>query len=336
SPQGMAFAPDGNLLVSTSAGDILRFSPTGEPLGNFVTGLGNGLAKIALGFQGPTNRAFAAHLGGRLLSFDVAPDGTGIPGPVVTNGGAAPIGVAVGTGNAAPTRAGTDITVALNTFTSTFATISTSGLTEAACGEYKDPRERGCGPEGAACGPEGGEGVCEAGYCKRDLPLVELTRGRIDHGTIIPAYVRGFGKGSPNGFPTFLVCQTVTTARFGGAITHIEEEHEWLRWPHVGPVGPGNGEPPCRDTDPGGDDRTQQVRSFWAPTPGAEPGIVEGNRFVDISTGCTGSNRSNPPNYSLLLPAVRDTRTVPEVVADKLDHLLATVADFRARGFITP
>src|SRR5262249_52780976 len=48
SPRGMAFAPDGNLLVSTSAGDILRFSPTGEPLGNFVSGVGNGLAKIAL------------------------------------------------------------------------------------------------------------------------------------------------------------------------------------------------------------------------------------------------------------------------------------------------
>jgi hypothetical protein len=63
---------------------------------------------------------------------------------------------------------------------------------------------------------------------------------------------------------------------------------------------------------------------------------VEGNRFVDISSGCTGSNRSNPPNYSLFLPAVRDTRTAPGVVADKLDQLLATVADFRARGFITP
>src|SRR5262249_47496676 len=33
-PQGMAFAPDGSLLVTTLGGDILRFDPTGVALPN--------------------------------------------------------------------------------------------------------------------------------------------------------------------------------------------------------------------------------------------------------------------------------------------------------------
>src|SRR5262249_29380168 len=67
-----------------------------------------------------------------------------------------------------------------------------------------------------------------------------------------------------------------------------------------------------------------------------EPAVAEGNRFFDISNGCTGSNRSNPPNYSLFLPAVRDTRAADVIVTEKIEQLLATVATFRSAGFITP
>jgi hypothetical protein len=336
SPQGMAFAPDGNLLVATSSGDILRFTPTGARLGNFFAGLGNGPFKIAVGFQDKTNGAFVAQRNGtKVLSFNIAADGTGVLGPTVTRGLNAPVGVGLGTGNAAPTRAGSDVTVQLHTFTSTFDTITTSGLTDAACGEYADPRQGECTGE-SACGPAEHPGTCDAGFCRRELTVAELTGGRINLNVLIPDHVRAFGKGTPTGTPTFFLCETATTARFAGTINHIEEEGEWLKWPHSGPVGPGNGEPPCRDSDPGGEDRTQQVRAFWAPIPGTEPGITEGNRFIDISNGCTGSNRSTPPNYSLFLPAVRDTRTVPDIVGDKLDELLATIADFRSRGFITP
>jgi hypothetical protein len=336
-PQGMAFAPDGNLLVATAGGDILRFDPTGARLGNFFAGLGNGPFKITVGFQGETNRAFVAQRNGtKVLSFNIAADGTGVLGATVTQGLNAPVGVGLGTGNAAPTRAGSDVTVQLHTFTSTFDSITTSGLTDAACCEYADPRQGECTGSGSACGPAEHPGTCDAGFCRRELPVAELTRGRINLDVLVPDYVRAFGKGTPTGTPTFFLCQTATTARFGGTINHIEEEGEWLKWPHKGKVGPGNGEPPCRDSDPGGEDRTQQVRAFWAPTPVTEAAITEGNRFIDISNGCTGSNRSTPPNYSLFLPAVRDTRTVQDILRGKLDELLATIADFRSRGFITP
>jgi hypothetical protein len=338
-PQGMAFAPDGNLLVSTVGGDVLRFSPTGAHLGNFFTGAGTGLAKLSVGFQERTNRAFLAQRNGtKIVSFDIAGDGTGVLGPTVTQGVNSPIGVAIGTGNAAPTHTGTGVTVQLNTFTSRFDSITAAGLTDAACREYADIRKGECTVEGASCGPAAHQGVCASGFCKRDLPVSELTGGRINLDVVIPSYVRGFGKGLPTGTPTFFLCQTATTAQFAGTISHVEEEGEWLLWPHTGPrATPGNGEPPCRDSEqPGGVDRTQQVRAFWAPTPLAEPEIVEGDRFIDISTGCTGSNRSNPPNYSLLLPAVRDTRTVQDIVDDKLGALQDTIARFRQDGFITP
>jgi hypothetical protein len=337
-PQGMAFAPDGNLLVTTMGGDILRFGPTGaRVLPNFTTtGLGSGLLKIAVGFQDHANRAFVTQTAGhRVRAFTIADDGTGSAAGIVSQGLTAPVGVGIGTGNAAPTHRGNDVTVQLNTFTSKFDSITSAGLTDAACAEYADPRENESCESCAAH-----EGTCEEdGFCRRDLTLAELTGGAINLASVIPGHVRAFRKNNPeHGTPTFFLCQTATTAQFAGTISHIEEEGEWLKWPHTGSEAtPGNGEPPCRDSEqPGGVDHAQQVRAFWAPTPGAEPGIVEGARFIDISSGCTGSNRSNPPNYSLFLPAVRDTRALQDILDDKLGALQDTIASFRQDGFITP
>jgi len=352
-PEGMAYAPDGNLLVTTNSGRILRFKPDGTRADPFVfaSDSGGGLYKIAVGFQAPVdgpvqNRAFVTQRNARdhnVLAFKIEDNGTGTALPDVSSGFKFPLGVGIGNGKARPTRASDPnnpndpVTVQLDTFSSTFARINTAGLTDATCSLYPDPRETECAQltAGCACGP-GGTGTCKAGFCSRSLSLSELTSGGLDFTSSIPPYVRSFRKNDPvKGVPTFFVCQTVTTAQFGGTLTGVEEEGEWLKWPFTGStVEPGNGEPACRDSE--GSDRTMQVRGFWAPIPGAEPAIVEGDRFIDISTGCTASNRSNPPDYSLFLPAVRDTRDVKDIVDDKLSQLLATVGDFRSRGFITP
>jgi hypothetical protein len=334
-PEGMAFAPDGSLLVSTNAGDVIQFSNTGTLVNpTFTSGVGPGVFKIAVGFQGGQNRLFLTQaVGHNVYAFNLPPSGPPtLAGQPVRQGLVFPLGVGIGTGRAAPTPQGTGVTVQLDTFRSTFDQITTTGLTDAACAFYVDPRE-GC-TSSASCT---GGGACTSGFCVEDLPLTRLNPALPP--AVIPSYVRTFRRFDPaTGPPTIFICQTATTAQFAGSINHVEEEGEWLQWPHTGPEPlPGNGEPACRDSEPGGSDRTQQSRSFWAPTPGTEPPIVEGSRFIDISNGCTASNRSTPPNYSLFLPAVRDTRALKGgggVVDDKLASLLSTVQEFKHEGLI--
>ena len=79
-PNGLAIGPDGNLLISTGGGIILRFAPDGTRLmPDFANGLGNGKFKIEVAPDAGAFKAYVADRNGaELLRFNFEPDGTGI------------------------------------------------------------------------------------------------------------------------------------------------------------------------------------------------------------------------------------------------------------------
>jgi len=305
---GMVQGPDGNLLIVTAAGDVLRYfvpapAPPAAAFDTLVSGLGNGPFKIAVGFQnvpGPSGlvartRAFVTqrNITGRVLSFDL--DGaTAVQSHEVAAGLEAPVGVGIGTAKAVPTPAGTGTLVTLDHIDSTFDKVNTSGFTDSTCLAFTDPR----------------------GTADGSLNLKDLDSRLPDR--IIPSYVRTFPVGTPTaGDPIFFVCLADTSAGFVRTIDSHEDEATQLGY-----------QPDCLDPDP-----SLQPRFFWVPADG-EPPIVEKDgttmEFIDVSSACrnTGSNRAITPDYSILLPIVRDTRPVTDIVGFKLQSLAETLTSF--------
>lgn len=309
---GMVQGPDGNLLIVTGGGDVLRYNVSTQAfeISPLISGLGNGPFKIAVGFQnvpGPSGlvartRAFVTqrNITGRVLSFDF--DGaTAVQSHEVSAGLQAPVGVGIGTGKAVPTPAapeGTKTVVTLDHIDSTFDHVNVSGFTDSTCIALRDPRET------------------DQGFQERPLNLKELDSRLPDR--IIPSYVRTFLVGAPAaGDPIFFVCLADTSAGFVRTIDSHEDEATQLHY-----------QPDCLDPDP-----SLQPRFFWVPADG-EPPIVEKDgttmTLIDVSSACrnTGSNRAVTPDYSILLPIVRDTRPVTDIVGFKLQSLGETLTSF--------
>jgi hypothetical protein len=98
-PTGLAFAPDGTLLIGTSRGAVLRFDANGQRLTpDFVAGLGRTRLRLAAGLDDGVERVFVSdEEGERLLRYDVAPDGIALQPPAVVSLGEEPGGIAVAT-----------------------------------------------------------------------------------------------------------------------------------------------------------------------------------------------------------------------------------------------
>ena len=132
----------------------------------------------------------------------------------------------------------------------------------------------------------------------------------------VPAFARALRKalpgdlpGHPTGPETFLLAIIKTTAAFGRtAASHFEEEERGIlgTCAGLGPQSAQEGEP----------------RTFYAPETGApklEPGLVEGETFIDVSDGC-GSNKGSGWNFSLYLTG-RDPSTPVQIIDRKIPGL---------------
>jgi len=114
-----------------------------------------------------------------------------------------------------------------------------------------------------------------------------------------------------NGF--YLVHVSSTTADVYGAT----QEHEV----HEEDLGIG-GAPYLCDALPARTTGSTQPRLFYA-TDNDDPAIIEGNRFIDITTGCN-SHIGRGGTFSLFLAAT-DDRGLDAIVAGKLDNLRAAL-----------
>ncbi len=323
-PAGMAFG-GGYLLVSTIGGNVLRVRPDGttDPT-NFVSGLGNGPFKIAVGFQDDEDVACLVQRNGHsAFLIKINADGTGTVDDSESQNLESPQGVGIGNGNGVFIPAVPSVTAAFQAQDTTFTGTTEGGGADLACRllPLPDPRESECNP-GGTC-----SGICQDGFCERDLLLNELDPGLPYGGSVtIPGHVRALRIGDPvTGTPHFYLCEGQTSASFRFASTLVHED-EFLNWEDQDP-GPGvRREPDCQDPV-----TSNRAMFYWTPIPVSEPQIFEGtptsSRFINLSTGCVqnSSNRGDIDDYSILLPAAREMDPFCKVADDGLAGLLGAL-----------
>jgi hypothetical protein len=311
-PTGIAFTSGGEILVSTLKGVIMRFDMNGDRISpDFVSGLGSGRFKLAVGFEGGSEYAFvASRSGGKVVRFKIV-GGVGTAPASVTAGLSLPNGVAITSGLSVPTPVGSLVTVnPAPEVEITFDSITSPGFTSANVVDFVDNRGSGEG-----CADQNLKDFFPAGALKDSLPDVT-----------VPCYFRGFKKAGAMGEsdPEYFVLAIIdTTAAYAGtARAHFQEQLR-LGWAPVCDHSLVN-------------DPTDEPRTFYGPErPKGEPSIEEDRTFAgtcpfsliggecpvfsDVSSEC-GSNVARGYNFSLYLTG-RDTRSVPEIVEYKIAHM---------------
>jgi hypothetical protein len=290
-PHGMAFAPSGDLLIAASDGRILIYGPDGHrrPV-DFTAGTGQDEFKIAVGLQDGRNRAFVTHQQrGELRRYTIAPDGTGLLDAIV-DGFQFPVGVDATNSTTVVAPPGNNVTVApTDILTSQIEQVLQAGLVNQRVSTFPDPRES----EQAIPPGQPLHRPLLLNELRADLPPIE-----------IPAYARAFPFDDPQtGTPTFIIVEADSTAAVTGLVDHLAIETAILGY-----------EPDCNDPD-----ITRQPFMFWAPDAN-DPPIVEGARFIDVTTGC-GSIRGLTRDMSYFILGVRITAPMIEVVSQKLTAL---------------
>jgi hypothetical protein len=305
SPSGMSFSPRQELLVSTLSGTILRFDTAGQRLlPDFAGGCGSGRLKIAVGIQEGKSRAFVANRsnGGRILRFLIQPDGTGTRDGDVNERVHLPNGVAIASNTAVPTPTGQNVVVQPSDEVEiTYDTVTTPGLTGTRLVEFVD--NRSC-PDRA----------CDQSL--KDFFPDDVTLRNLVPNVTVPAYAQALKKllpgdapGQPTGPPTFLLAIIKSTAGFSRtAASHFLEETRGIlgACASLGPQAAQENEP----------------RTFYAPETGSpklEPGLVEGETFIDVSDGC-GSNKAAGWSFSLYLTG-REPSTPLQIMERKVPGL---------------
>lgn len=273
-PRGLAFRGNGDILITTKQGKVLRYNPAGEPFLNPFATPGKPLSKIVVGLQGAglEERVFVVEEStGAIWSYDAL----GGDGKKATHGVTNPDGVGIGTG----AFVATSPTTLEQTLTSGLVTewekIDLPGFSFGLARQFVDPREGSFQQvDLSLCDPDKdySDFVCDHGNPFVDLGLPN----------VIPKYVRAFpalrpgdSPMNPTGPPTFQVVVMETTATFKGIIED-----------HVG--GPMNGishlgydlHPLCLDPGSRG-----LPGVFYSPGPGDES-IEEGDRFIEVTKAC--------------------------------------------------
>jgi uncharacterized repeat protein (TIGR03803 family) len=294
-PTAIAFTPDGELLVSTTGGNVLRFDAGGNRLApDFVTGLARATT-LSVGIAGGEAKAFVGD-GASVLRYRFLPDGTGLADGLTTDCGGDG-GLGSGGEGSAPTPAGQDVEVQpIPELTLRFDDVTQAGLTTVKTLEFEDNRQ--------------------ASVCAKlsDFFPASPEAQAVLSGIAVPAHVRAFPKklaADPPGGPytgpeTFILTIIDTTAQFARTAEVHEEEAERLGYA-----------PFCSDAD-----TTLRPRTFYAPEadpPKSEPALFEGALFTDFTSGC-GSNIGRGSRFSLWLTA-RDTRPSGSIVGGKLSRL---------------
>jgi hypothetical protein len=290
-PTGFAFAPTGEILVTTVQGRVLRFSPGGALLSPDFASLPGSGVKISVGLQGGISKAFVTvHQGGSVQRFTFRADGTGAPdGAVATN---APDGV----GNASLTDA---------VFVAASATPVNVAPTSAQIITYEQVTVPGLARAQAFLLPES---ALEAG---RTIPSDFRAAAGLPALTV-PPYLHAFER---NGVPTFLVMVVDSSAGiFQFTLQHHIQEHDF------------GFETSC--TTPTQDPSPQEPRTFLGVDLD-DPPIVEGLSFIDISSGCA-SNLGRGGGTSAILTgwdsrSVNDRNDPDNIAASKLSRLEAAL-----------
>lgn len=292
-PSAMAFGPNGELLIAVSDGRVLIYDSDGHRRSNgngfvdFTSGAGSGDFKIAVGLQDGTNRALISHQqAGVLRRYSFTPDGTGSLDAVVS-GFQTPVGVESSNSSTSSAPPGEDVTVSPTTvMTTQIEKVITAGDVNAKVTTFPDPREKE-------------QSIPPNLPLHRSLYLNEL---RADLPAIeIPAWARAFRLGDQEtGVPSFILIEVQSNGNFFGVLDHLVEETPILGY-----------DPDCND-----EDLTRQPFLFWAPDAN-DPPIVEGARFIDVSTGC-GSIRGMTRAMSYFLAGVRVTEPMRDLVGQKL------------------
>jgi hypothetical protein len=226
--------------------------------------------------------------------YNFAPDGTGVLDAIVP-GLQYPVGVDASNASTVAVPVGTNVNVAPTTVMSTqIEKVVASGLINARVSTIADPRESE-------------QSIPAHLPLHRPLLLSEL---RADLPPIeIPAWARTFRLGDPNtGTPSFILVEAESSVGVSGVLEHLAEETPILGY-----------DPDCNDPD-----FTKQPFMLWSPDENDGP-IVEGDVFIDITTGC-GSIRGMVREMSYFLAGVRITQPLTDLVAQKLDGLNAVIA----------
>ena len=299
---GMAFGPGGQLLVVASSGRVMLFDADGrrrsDGMGGFTDfAAGNGGSdeyKVAVGLQNAMVRVFVTRQAqGTVLRYSFNDDGTGSLDSAV-DGFQKPVGVDVSNGNAVSAPEGYDVIVEPTEVMSTrLEQVLQSGLVSGRVSVFPDPREAE-------------ESIPSDQPLHRTLLLSEL---RADFPPIeIPAWARAFRLGDPaTGTPSFIVIEADNSALVSGLFDHYAIEEPILGY----------------DIDCDDPDLTQQPHLFWAPDENDAP-IVEGDVFIDVTTGC-GTIRGLTWSTSYFLAGVRITESLPVLLSQKLTGLEETI-----------
>ncbi|MGH8494728.1 MAG: hypothetical protein ACREVN_01170 [Gammaproteobacteria bacterium] len=285
---GIEFGPDGNLLLTTTSGDILRYDRDGDRLlPNFADALGNGQFNLAVGVQGASNKAFVAFRnGGLVLRFGINADGTGTLETTVTSGVQFPVDVVTSTSNTVISPAGAFQTVAATpVLESLIDRVLDAGVTSVSVLTFPDPRVA--------------DGVFVPGSFSLDS--IDSTLPAIT----VEDYTRAF----PDrlGVDTFVLVQVDKTYEVSGIVQSFGNED----------LVTGTAAS-CTEPDP-----TSQPQMFWHPSPGETSAALdfpEKGSFSNITFGC-GSSRGMGRDTSEFLLNTRDTRAPVDIAAFQLTNL---------------
>jgi hypothetical protein len=300
-PNGMAFGPSGEILIVMSDGSILIYGADGrrrsDGVGGFVdfaSGVGQDDYKIAIGLQDGLQRAFVTHQQrGELRRYTFAANGTGVQDAIL-GGFQFPVGVDATNSSTVAAPAGSDIEISPTTvLTSRIEEVLLPGLVNARVSTFPDPRESE-------------QSIAPHLPLHRSLFLNEL---RADLPAIeIPAWARAFPLGDPDtGTPSFILVEAESNVVVSGVLDHLALETVILGY-----------DPDCDDPD-----LTRQPFLFWTPD-GNDAPIVEGDVFIDVTTGC-GTIRGLTRDMSFFLAGVRITKPMLALADEKLVALDAVI-----------
>jgi hypothetical protein len=292
-PTGIAIAPDGNLLISTGGGIILRFLPDGTRLlPDFANGLGNGKFKIEVASDAGAFKAYVADRNGaELLRFNFEPDGTGTLDGIVTDGVQFPEDLVTSTGNTIPTPAGSNIAISASSVLQTIIEqVLAAGATSATAFALPDVDDT---------------------LPNLDFPdlsgrfLSDLDPTLPD--ILIPSFIRA--QLDSLFTPTFVLVIVESDVPVFGILQHAGDGGQVL-----------GGDLDCNDADP-----ALVPQMAWAADEG-DPLGPEGKSFVNISNGC-GTSRGGGIDFSYFLIDHSDTRTPIEIVSFQFGHLDTVMVD---------
>ena len=291
-PTGFTFAPNGDFLISTWDGDVLRRSRDDSTGSVFATlpNSGSGL-HIDVGVQeGESQVVVAVHQSGIIQRYLLDGNENGH----VTTSVNSPHGVVIGTSTFAPTIAGTNVVNTFSGIVTTWTTVIDDGISTVKCTTENDPRQGASfelslcvnstpnnndpslSYDPSLCASESG---CDGSDCGLDLG--------------IPAKIPSFAGSFQNLGGTHVVrlCEATTTASIQGVISDLADESVWLGYL-----------PSCASpSDP---------RFFYFPNPselqnGDFP-YPEGDVFTDITDQCGVGGKAG--RRSILAPGLVDTR----------------------------